>query len=279
METDKKQVGQRIKSIRLSKGMTLEEFGKLFDASKSIASRWEKGVSLPNPERLKQIAKIGDVTVDELLYGSLHNRITEMFYDELEKDDSETKSIITRYIYETTELKDFAFGFSIDENGKFNRPEKHEKLVQEALESEIKKFGEQHLNDFINKVGSYIDLSDTQSLNNALFKYISYITFNKRKSFEFELTHFRNRFVDYIPTTFILRESNKDIIDSIVNRKMEKENLSKVEALKSYCNEYYISAIDDERLELLKKLNQLKKDFHATMTYIEAFEEWPPVND
>lgn len=54
----KKVIGERIKDIRLNKGMTLEEFGKLFNASKSIVYRWENGTSFPNPERLKAIAKL-----------------------------------------------------------------------------------------------------------------------------------------------------------------------------------------------------------------------------
>ena len=70
-EVDKKILGQRIKAIRLDKGMTLEEFGKLFGTSKSIVSRWESGISSPNPERLKTIAKVGDMTVSQLLHGEL----------------------------------------------------------------------------------------------------------------------------------------------------------------------------------------------------------------
>ena len=66
-EYNKKIIGKRIRTIRLEKGMTLEEFGKLFKATKSIVYRWENGTSLPNPERLKAIAKIGDTTVEELI--------------------------------------------------------------------------------------------------------------------------------------------------------------------------------------------------------------------
>lgn len=66
---DKKIIGSRIKSIRQEKGMTLEEFGKLFGAGKGLVSRWENGLSTPNPERLKSIAKIGDMTVSQLLHG------------------------------------------------------------------------------------------------------------------------------------------------------------------------------------------------------------------
>lgn len=51
-------VGNRIKNIRLSLGLTMEEFGKLFDvvALKSNVSGWEKGKHLPNANRLKKIA-------------------------------------------------------------------------------------------------------------------------------------------------------------------------------------------------------------------------------
>ena len=78
---DKKAVGQRIKEIRLKKGMTLEEFGGLFNAGKGLVSRWENGLSTPTPDRLKQIAKVGDRTLEELLYGNrffyLFDRINE----------------------------------------------------------------------------------------------------------------------------------------------------------------------------------------------------------
>ena len=66
---NKKDIGQRIKLIRLEKGLTLEEFGRLFDTSKGIISRWENGISIPNPERLKKIAELGDISIDYLLNG------------------------------------------------------------------------------------------------------------------------------------------------------------------------------------------------------------------
>lgn len=60
-------IGRRIKEIRLEKGMTTKEFGKLFGATDSNVTSWEKGRTSPTPERLKAIAKIGDTTVEELI--------------------------------------------------------------------------------------------------------------------------------------------------------------------------------------------------------------------
>lgn len=68
---NKKAVGSRIKQIRMNKGYTLEAFGKLFNASKGNVQQWENGVSLPNKERLTTISKIADMTVNELIYGSI----------------------------------------------------------------------------------------------------------------------------------------------------------------------------------------------------------------
>lgn len=78
-DVDKKAVGSRIKQIRMNKGYTLEGFGKLFNASKGNVQQWENGVSLPNKERLANISKIGDMTVNELLYGNIEKDVEELY--------------------------------------------------------------------------------------------------------------------------------------------------------------------------------------------------------
>ena len=78
---DKKAVGRRIRQIRINKGYTLEAFGKLdnLNTSKSIVLRWENGTSLPNQSRLEIIAKLGNITVNELLYGDTEKDIEELY--------------------------------------------------------------------------------------------------------------------------------------------------------------------------------------------------------
>lgn len=60
-------LGRKIKIIRLEKGMTTKEFGKLFGATDSNVTSWEQGRTSPNSERLKAIAKVADMSVVELL--------------------------------------------------------------------------------------------------------------------------------------------------------------------------------------------------------------------
>ncbi|MCC4371234.1 helix-turn-helix domain-containing protein [Limosilactobacillus reuteri] len=81
-----KELGKRIKEIRLKLGKSQEEFGKLFEppAPKSAVSRWEHG-GKPNKKRLVKIAELGGTTVDELVNGSLVdaiNTLTSVLYNE-----------------------------------------------------------------------------------------------------------------------------------------------------------------------------------------------------
>lgn len=60
-------IGRKIKNIRLSLGLTMEEFGKNFHTSKGTVNNWEKGRNLPNKENLKAISDLGNITVESLL--------------------------------------------------------------------------------------------------------------------------------------------------------------------------------------------------------------------
>ena len=66
---NKKYVGARIREIRLARGETLEEFGQLFGSSKGVVNNWEKGRNLPNKRRIKSIADMANISVQDLLRG------------------------------------------------------------------------------------------------------------------------------------------------------------------------------------------------------------------
>ena len=117
MKPNKKLVGKRIQAIRLGKGLTLEEFGKLIGASKSsisewesgkylppaksIISRWEKGAMLPNNSRLDKIAQLGNLTVNELLYGNNEYDIEDLEQRLMEMPNEEMLKLILRVLNKT----------------------------------------------------------------------------------------------------------------------------------------------------------------------------------
>lgn len=75
---DKKAIGQKIKEIRLNRGMTLKEFGNLFDTSQSIVLRWERGTSLPSKPRLKKLADLTGMSVSEFITNHTGEKIKEI---------------------------------------------------------------------------------------------------------------------------------------------------------------------------------------------------------
>ncbi|MCO4598042.1 Transcriptional regulator, XRE family [Streptococcus infantarius subsp. infantarius] len=75
MENNNKIIGEKIRKIRLSKGETMEEFGKRFNTSKGTVNNWEKGRNKPNRANMLKIAQLGGVTVDELT----NNQISDYF--------------------------------------------------------------------------------------------------------------------------------------------------------------------------------------------------------
>lgn len=117
MKPNKKLVGKRIQAIRLEKGLTLKQFGELIGASKSsisewesgkhlppaksIISRWEKGVMLPNNSRINKIAQLGNLTVNELLYGDNANDIEELEQRLFEIPTKERIKLILKVLKET----------------------------------------------------------------------------------------------------------------------------------------------------------------------------------
>lgn len=74
----------RIKDIRTKQGMDQETFGRQFNpsVSGSAVSRWEKGDTKPNKQRMKRIAELGHTSINYLLYGydfNPHEFINEIF--------------------------------------------------------------------------------------------------------------------------------------------------------------------------------------------------------
>ena len=80
-------LGKRIHNIRLSLGLSLNEFAKLVDpygkAQSGTVANWEKGRNAPNKKRLARIAKIGHISVDYLLNGFTSEKDKE--FEELRK--------------------------------------------------------------------------------------------------------------------------------------------------------------------------------------------------
>ena len=82
----RKPIGQKIKAIRKSLGLSQLEFSKVVGATKSAVANWENGYNYPNNDRLKEIAELGNTTVFQLLNSNqLSDYPTNELIQELEQ--------------------------------------------------------------------------------------------------------------------------------------------------------------------------------------------------
>ena len=56
-----------IKSLRESKGMSQAELAKEFNVAQQTVGKWEKGITTPPPEKLKEIATYFNCSIDYLI--------------------------------------------------------------------------------------------------------------------------------------------------------------------------------------------------------------------
>lgn len=120
MKINKKQVGKRIRSLRHSHNLTLEEVAKEIHAKgKSTVNAWERGATIPSKGFLKALCSLFDVSEDYLFFGSVDEYLLNLIIDDYQSEDSLTRISIENYLNLSSERLDFMdslpFNYSQDE--------------------------------------------------------------------------------------------------------------------------------------------------------------------
>lgn len=144
MESNPNKVGQRIKDIRTNKiGVSMSKFAEIINVKlgstkikSGTVSNWETGKNLPNNERLSVIADLGEMTVDELLYG-----------DDLEKIITLANEIINNNIKNNYD-QEYKFFYNPQHFNDLCMDVFTNLTVQNALKEN---FNEYNVKDFINR--------------------------------------------------------------------------------------------------------------------------------
>lgn len=134
-------VGKQIRSLRLSLGETMEEFGTRFNTSKGTINNWEKGRNLPNKESLLKIAILLDTTVENLL----HSRFGKVEFEKrMRNRDTELRELIfEELVIFLNELKYNEFNYIVRESEKIST------IVSLIIKSETDD-KEEKLKEFVN---------------------------------------------------------------------------------------------------------------------------------
>lgn len=112
MFANKEAVGKRIFQIRKKYGYSMQKFGKIIDnAPKGSVNSWEKGVNLPNEKRMRLIATLGNMTLNELLYGSFEEYVDMLITEKL---GIVLPKAFTKAFYPFLEEKGLTYGDDIE---------------------------------------------------------------------------------------------------------------------------------------------------------------------
>ena len=70
-------LGNKILKLRKEKGYSQEDLAEKLDVTRQTISNWELGSTQPNPEQLKGLSKILNVSIDEMLDNDIKGVIVE----------------------------------------------------------------------------------------------------------------------------------------------------------------------------------------------------------
>ena len=76
-----KQFGENLKKLRVERGVSQEDMAKKIKVHANHLSRYERGLSAPSIEVVEKMAKLFDVSIDELVFGAVSERMEKNISD------------------------------------------------------------------------------------------------------------------------------------------------------------------------------------------------------
>ena len=70
-------LGKKILELRKKKGFSQEQLGEKINVTRQTISNWELEETTPNPEQLKLLSKVLNISIDELLDNDIQNVVVE----------------------------------------------------------------------------------------------------------------------------------------------------------------------------------------------------------
>ncbi len=164
-------IGQRIMQIRVSCGLSQEEFGKKLDTSRQSVSKWELDITVPEVEKIVKISRLFSVSTDSILVDGISTfddnyeqfvcgiyksetveiveteRISLLYYSNVDRtvfgakayvgfDDKKALRAVCEYNTDNNQTK---YAYITDNEGIFSNDVAMEKTLGEAYDINAKK--------------------------------------------------------------------------------------------------------------------------------------------
>ena len=88
---DPKAIGERVKNLRIKQKKTQSYYADMLYISPSYLSLIEEGARVPKIEVLVQLARVGGVSLDYLIFGEEETNETKMIFDRMQNNYTESE--------------------------------------------------------------------------------------------------------------------------------------------------------------------------------------------
>lgn len=256
MLINKKEVGQRIRTIRLEKNYTLKEFGELLDTKIAAVSNWEKGRNLPAKDRMKKIALLGNVSVNYLLKGTLKDYVLSLIRNDLSSDNSKLYSTVENFLtFYDEKFIDFQnAAIFYDDNGKVISPEKYPSLIHKGTISDfIKIFSSELYSEFEKYAGNQLHYENDSKLLDLMLNFLTR-----------EAVYYSDTFIGKCNIAKKTINENMPFTAgcSDISIKEIEKGISKLPNTHTAIDLKYSSKLHDLEMDFLKKLNNLENEYN-----------------
>ena len=222
---NKEEVGKRIKSIRQQKGLTQESFGELFGA-----------ISLPNASRLREIADLVSITVEELLYGEFVDnfQLVKLLNNNPNELEIMIKSNIKAFFNLLDDFEYYEYTIVIPKSQRFYFVKLQNRiLLAISLENKSTYQEKDNKDKLINRMTDVVMhnlQNDNDSMNEMLYK--SDIINNLVALINLESKEFKNIILFLIDILETIGKQYPKILSFMLNRKLD--------ILSNEINDYFV---------------------------------------
>lgn len=93
-------IGEKIRTLRMQNGLSQEQLAEICGVSRQAISKWERGDSLPDTERLMQLCRSFHVSADFLLFDeTTEQQVPDLPQTEVPSKDAEPKRFVLTRAY------------------------------------------------------------------------------------------------------------------------------------------------------------------------------------
>lgn len=259
------EIGSRIRSIRNSLDLDQKEFASKIGSTVSALSNWENGRNKPKSKIAERIAELGNMSVSQLMGGSLEEYAKEILLNNIILKGS-LYDLVIEYLIVSSDLGKFMDGVLLNDDGSFMDQMKAFQIIEETKNEAALEFVVDNLDNILERIAFLIDgefLGKDDTIIEAALSYVKELSLIQAFTFEGYYRKLSHSLEILFPT--VMGKIDIDLLTEI----HIKEGLSNKEARKKAIAAFYQAKMGEVQVDAIIKINDIWKEYQQKLEEIE----------